>query len=72
MKTLITNANVLDMVDEELPNVRKADILIDNNIIKKIEKDIDEEVDLKINAKNMLIMPGIVNTHTHLAMSIFR
>ena len=41
MKTLITNANVLDMVDEELPNVRKADILIDNNIIKKIEKDID-------------------------------
>lgn len=73
MKTLITNAYILDMVDEEIPNVRKVDILINDNIIEKIEKDIDEnEAEIKINAKNMVVMPGIVNTHTHLAMSIFR
>ena len=73
MRTLITNAYVLDMVGE-VPNIEKKDILIDNNIIKKIEKDIDKEieVDEKINAKNMLVMPGLINTHTHLAMSIFR
>lgn len=71
MKTLITNGLILDMVGEE-PNIKKADILIENNKILKIEKDITDEFDKKINAKNMLIMPGLVNTHTHLAMSIFR
>ena len=73
MRTLVTNAYVLDMVGE-VPNIEKKDILIENNIIKKIEKDIDKEieVDEKINAKNMLVMPGLINTHTQLAMSIFR
>lgn len=73
MRTLITNAYVLDMVGE-VANIEKKDILINNNIIEKIEKDIDKniEIDEKINAKNMLVMPGLVNTHTHLAMSIFR
>ncbi len=71
MKTLVTNGLILDMVGE-VPNIRKADILIENNKILKIEKDITDEFDKKINAKNMLIMPGLVNTHTHLAMSIFR
>ena len=73
MKTLITNAYVLDMVGDT-PNIEKKDILIDNNKIEKIEKDIDKEieVDERINAKNMLVMPGLINTHTHLAMSIFR
>lgn len=71
MKKLIKNAYILDMVGEQ-PNIQKKDILINNNIIEKIEDEIEEEVEQKINAKNMLIMPGLVNTHTHLAMSIFR
>ena len=73
MRTLITNAYVLDMVGDTA-NIEKKDILIKDNIIEKIEKDIDKDIqiDEKINAKNMLVMPGLVNTHTHLAMSIFR
>lgn len=73
MRTLITNASVLDMVGDTA-NIEKKDILINNNIIEKIDKDIDQniEIDEKINAKNMLVMPGLINTHTHLAMSIFR
>lgn len=73
MKTLIYNCYVLDMVGNS-PNIRKADILIDNNIIEKIEENIEiDETDIeKINAKGMLIMPGLVNTHSHAAMSIFR
>lgn len=73
MRTLITNAYVLDMVGD-IPNIDKKDILIKDNIIEKIDKDIDKniEVDERINAKNMLVMPGLINTHTHLAMSIFR
>ena len=72
MKTLITNAYVLDMLGDE-PEIRKSDILIENNIIAKMDRDLSaEEVDEKINAKNMVVMPGLINTHTHLAMSIFR
>lgn len=71
MRTLITNAYVLDMV-EDTANIEKKDILINDNIIEKVEADITDEYDEKINAKNMIIMPGLVNTHTHLAMSIFR
>ena len=73
MKTLITNAYVLDMVGDTA-NIEKKDIIINDNIIEKIDKNLEEndEEYNKINAKNMLVMPGLINTHTHLAMSIFR
>lgn len=73
MRTLITNAYVLDMVGDTA-NIEKKDILINDNIIEKIDKEIEKDtyIDEKINAKNMLVMPGLINTHTHLAMSIFR
>ena len=71
MKTIIKNAVLLDMVGEQ-PNIRKKDILINEKIIEKIEDKREENVDNIIDAKEMIVMPGLVNTHTHLAMSIFR
>lgn len=71
MKTLIKNATLLDMVGNE-PNIRKTDILIEENKIIKIEENIDEPKAEIIDAKEKVVMPGFVNTHTHLAMSIFR
>lgn len=73
MRTLVTNAYVLDMVGD-IANIEKKDILINDNIIEKIDKNIDKSLEdcERINARNMLVMPGIVNAHTHLAMSIFR
>ena len=71
MKTLIKNAVLLDMVGDE-PNIRKTDILVNEKLIEKIEENIKDEVDEVIDAKGKIVMPGLVNTHTHLAMSIFR
>ena len=71
MKILIKNAKVLDMVGNE-PNIRVLDVLIDNNIISRIDVNITDNADKVIDASNKLIMPGFVNTHTHLAMSLFR
>ena len=71
MKTLIKNATLLDMVGDE-PNIKKTDILIEENKIAKIEENIVDEDAKIIDAKEMVVMPGLVNTHTHLAMSIFR
>lgn len=71
MKTLIKNATLLDMVKEE-PNIRKSDILINENKIEKISSQIEEKCDKIIDASKMICMPGLVNTHTHLGMSIFK
>ncbi len=72
MKTLIKNAVLLDMVENK-PNIRKTDILINDKIIEKIDQNIENlNYENVIDANEMIVMPGLVNTHTHLAMSIFR
>ena len=71
MKILIKNGFLLDMLSE-IPNIRKTDILINNNIIEKIEDNINENVEKVIDANNKVVMPGLINTHTHAGMSIFR
>ena len=72
MKTLIKNAVLLDMVENE-HNIRKTDILINDKIIEKIDQNIENlNYENVIDANEMIVMPGLVNTHTHLAMSIFR
>ena len=43
-----------------------------NGKIIKIEDKIEEQVDKIINAQNHIVMPGLVNTHAHIPMSIFR
>ena len=51
----------------------KKDILIENDTIIKIENKIDEKGEYYvIDAKNRIIMPGLINTHAHIPMSIFR
>ena len=44
MKILIKNTILIDMVSEE-SNIRKTDILIEDNIIKKISQNIEEKCD---------------------------
>lgn len=69
MKILIEDVDVL----QEDRILKNKNILIQNDLILKISdaKDFDE-VDYIINGKNKLAMPGLVNTHTHLAMTLFR
>ena len=68
---LLKNARLLDMTGE-VPSIKETDILVEENLISKIEKNIDMSADKLIDCKNNLVMPGLVNTHNHLAMSIFR
>ncbi|SHF30563.1 5-methylthioadenosine/S-adenosylhomocysteine deaminase [Marinitoga hydrogenitolerans DSM 16785] len=69
MKKILKNAYVLMSADAV---IKKLDILIDNGIIIEISENIDGENAEIINLENKLITPGFINTHTHLAMSLFR
>lgn len=71
MKLLLKNARLIDMVTQEA-QVKERDILIENNIISKISEKIDVQADKIIDCKKKIVMPGLVNTHNHLAMNIFR
>ena len=67
---LIKNALILS------PNINfegKQSLLIKDDIIAEISPEIDESnVDKIIDATDKILLPGLVNTHTHLSMTLFR
>lgn len=73
MKILIKNANLISMDKTREKYEKNVDILINNDNIEKVGKNIvlDEEVKL-IDATGKIVMPGFINTHAHIPMSIFR
>lgn len=72
MLILIKNCKLISM-SESRPRIEEdVDILIDGKKIKKIDKNINEKVDKIIYADGKIAMPGFINTHAHISMSIFR
>ena len=70
-RTLLQNGCVIT-VDKELGNFRRADVLIEGTKIAAIGPDlgaVDAEV---IDASNMIVMPGFIDTHRHLWEGILR
>jgi len=51
---------------------RITDILVKNNRIVKIANGINESADTIIDGTNKLAMPGLMNGHTHAAMTLMR
>lgn len=74
MKILIKNCNLISMSEQREKYEENIDVLIDNSKIVKIGKNIAvNSDDLKIiNASGKVLMPGLINTHSHISMSIFR
>lgn len=73
MDILIKNCNLISMSEKREKYEKNIDILISNGKISKIKKDIELSEDIKvIDATNKICMPGLINAHTHLSMSIFR
>ncbi|WP_280672900.1 MULTISPECIES: amidohydrolase [unclassified Dysgonomonas] len=48
------------------------DIYVEKNVIKKIDEDISLKADVEIDAQGMAVIPGLINAHTHAAMTLFR
>jgi len=63
MKILIKNGLIIDPAT----NLEQVlDIFIEDTKILKISKNIDRPADLLIDAKDKIIMPGIIDMHVHL------
>jgi 5-methylthioadenosine/S-adenosylhomocysteine deaminase len=71
MSILIKNAKILTQNNKR--EIITGNILIENDkIIEISKKSINTETDYKIECRNKLILPGLVNTHTHIPMTLLR
>ena len=67
---LIKNALILNPNNFEN---KKQSLLIKGNLIAEIADEIDEAgVEKIIDADGKILLPGLINTHTHLSMTLFR
>lgn len=62
MKLLIKNGTVIDPAN----NINdKCDVLVEDGLVKKIDKSIDENADSVIDATGLTVMPGFIDLHVH-------
>ena len=69
---LIKNCNLISMAEDREKYEPNVDILIKDGNIAEIGKDLKVEDTEVIDATGKICMPGFINTHTHIAMCIFR
>lgn len=72
MKKVIKNGIVITMDDKRNKKYEHVDIVIEDDTIVDIVDSYNGSSDLVIDASGKIVMPGVINSHTHLGMSIFR
>lgn len=72
MLTVIKNGTVITMDEKRKEKYEKLDIVIKDDKIFQLEKSYQGPADKIIDATDKIVMPGLINAHTHLGMSIFR
>ena len=73
MDILIRNCNLISMSEERPKYEENISIYIEDGKITQIGEEVTPNRGAYIiDAKNKICMPGLINTHAHLSMSIFR
>jgi len=66
---IIKGGRVLTMDNAIIDN---GVVVVENGLITFVGRDTKEKADRVIDAKGCAVMPGIINAHTHLPMTLFR
>lgn len=69
---LIKNALVIATFDDTDRRIEKGDIYIEGRRIVKIGKNLDVKTDETIDATDMVVIPGMINTHHHFYQTLTR
>lgn len=73
MDILIKNCNLISMSEGRPKYEENMSIYIENGVITEISEEITPHMGAYIiDARGKVCMPGLINAHTHLSMSIFR
>ncbi len=68
---LIRKAYIVS-VDPDIGNIEGGDIHIDNGVIVAIGKDIDAAGATVLDGKDMIVSPGLIDTHWHMWTTLLR
>lgn len=71
MDILIKNG-ILVTMNKESRVLKNFSMAIDDGRIIEIGHDIRRDADFVLDARNKIVLPGLINAHTHLAMTLFR
>jgi 5-methylthioadenosine/S-adenosylhomocysteine deaminase len=71
MGYLFKNISLITM-DPARPEIIEGDLLVEGSKIIAIGGNIPKSAHKVIEGKNLLLMPGFINTHTHVSMSLLR
>jgi len=69
---LIKNIKEMVTMDRERTRLKSYSLLIKDNIISKIARDIKLEADEIIDGSNYFLYPGLINTHHHFYQTLTR
>lgn len=73
VQLLIQNIKEIITMDDHWRRLKNYDLLIEDGVITRIEPEIlDVTPDQLIDAKNMWLFPGLINTHHHMYQTLTR
>lgn len=68
---LIKNADWVATQNEKRDVLQRTSILIRDGVIEEVGTSAGS-ADVELDAKGKIVLPGLINTHTHLSMTMFR
>jgi 8-oxoguanine deaminase len=71
---LLKNADLLVTMDDQRRQIEHGSLWIEDNVIRAVgvAAELPAEADETIDARGMIVMPGLVNTHHHLYQTLTR